>query len=76
MATHWNGERYGQRWQAQTTISMIKRLLGSALAARRYWTQCREITLRAITLNVMILWRRKRRFLRSRAVRNFNSDWR
>ncbi len=55
MATHWKGERYGQRWQAETTISMIKRLLGSALTARRYWSQCREITLRAITLNVMIL---------------------
>jgi hypothetical protein len=55
MATHWNRELYGQRWQVETTISMIKRLLGSALSARRYWSQCREITLRAITLNVMIL---------------------
>ena len=49
--------RYGQRWQVETVNSMLKRLLGSALRARTYWTQCREITLRAITLNVMILRR-------------------
>ena len=46
---------YGQRWQIETVNSMWKRLLGSALRARSYWSQCREITLRAITLNVMIL---------------------
>jgi hypothetical protein len=34
---------------------MLKRLLDSALTARSYWSQCREITLRAIALNVMIL---------------------
>ena len=46
---------YGQRWQIETVNSMWKRLLGSAMRARSYWSQCREITLRAITLNVMIL---------------------
>jgi len=46
---------YGQRWQIETVNSMWKRLIGSAMRARRYWSQCREITLRAITLNVMIL---------------------
>jgi len=51
--------RYGQRWQAETTNSMLKRLLGSALRARKYWSQCREIALRALTLNVMILRRRE-----------------
>jgi hypothetical protein len=51
--------RYGQRWQAETTNSMLKRLLGSALRARYYWSQCRETVLRALTLNIMILWRRK-----------------
>jgi hypothetical protein len=50
--------RYGQRWQAETTNSMLKRLLGSALRARTYWSQCRETILRGITLNVMILWPR------------------
>src|SRR5262245_1170400 len=51
--------RYGQRWQVETTNSMLKRLLGSALRARSYWPQCRELILRALTLNVMILRRRK-----------------
>lgn len=51
--------RYSQRWQAETVNSMLKRLLGSALRARRYWSQHREIFLRAITLNIMILRRRK-----------------
>ena len=37
--------RYSQRWQAETVNSMLKRLLGSALRARKYWTQCREIFL-------------------------------
>ena len=46
---------YGQRWQVETVNSMIKRLLDSALTARTYWSQCREISLKAITLNVMIL---------------------
>src|SRR5688500_15299372 len=51
--------RYGQRWQSETVNSMLKRHLGSALRARSYWSQCREITLRALTLNVMILRRRQ-----------------
>jgi hypothetical protein len=36
---------------------MLKRLLGSALRARSYWSQCREILLRTITLNIAILRR-------------------
>jgi len=56
---------YGQRWQIETVNSMIKRLIGSAMRARRYWSQCREITLRAITLNVMILRREYKAFLQS-----------
>jgi hypothetical protein len=47
--------RYPQRWQIETVNSMLKRLLGSALRARQYWSRCREILLRALTLNVMIL---------------------
>jgi hypothetical protein len=38
---------------------MLKRLLGSALRARTYWSQCRETVLRGLTLNVMILRRPK-----------------
>jgi hypothetical protein len=47
--------KYGQRWQVETVNSMIKRRLGAALRARTYGSQCREIILRAITHNVMIV---------------------
>lgn len=47
--------RYGQRWQAETVHSMLKRLLGSALKARTYWSHNRDMFLMAITLNVTIL---------------------
>jgi hypothetical protein len=49
--------KYGQRWQVEAVNSMIKRRLGSALRARGYWSQCREIILRVITHNVMIVAR-------------------
>ena len=51
--------QYGQRWQIETVHSMIKRMLGPALRARTYWSQSREIVLKAITLNLMILRRRE-----------------
>jgi hypothetical protein len=35
---------------------MIKRTLGAALRARKYWSQSRENVLKVLTLNVMILW--------------------
>ena len=50
-------EKYGQRWQTETVNSMVKRRLGSALRTRGYWSQCREIILRVITHNVMIVAR-------------------
>jgi hypothetical protein len=50
-----NYGRYGQRWQAETGFSMFKRRLGSAVRARRYWSQCRELLLMAITYNIMLL---------------------
>ena len=34
---------------------MIKRNLGSALRGRKYWFQCREMMLPALTDNIMIL---------------------
>ena len=48
---------YGQRWQVETVNSMIKRNLGSALSARHYWSQCREMILRVLTHNIMIVLR-------------------
>jgi hypothetical protein len=53
---------YGQRWQIETVFSMLKRLLGAALRARSHQSQSREIALRVITLNLMILLRVVRMF--------------
>jgi hypothetical protein len=56
MRTHFDSNKYRRRWQVETVNSMIKRMLGSALRARTYWSQSREITLRVLTHNIMILW--------------------
>lgn len=68
MASRLKLTRYGQRWQVETVNSMLKRLLDSALRARSYWSQFREMLLRALTLNIMILWR-CRVFYRADAAR-------
>jgi hypothetical protein len=47
---------YGQRWQAETGISMIKRRLAATVNARRYWNQCRELLFLAITYNILLLY--------------------
>jgi Transposase DDE domain len=47
---------YGQRWQGETAISMIKRRSAVAVYARTYWSQSRELWLLALTHNVMILY--------------------
>jgi hypothetical protein len=46
--------RYGQRWQVETVISMMKRRLGSVLYARSYHSQCRELMLRVLAFNLMV----------------------
>ncbi len=46
--------RYGQRWQVEAVISMIKRRLGSVVHARTYWSQCRELMLLTLTHNIML----------------------
>lgn len=46
---------YGQRWQAETGFSMMKRRLAVYVAARSYQRQMRELRLLALTHNVMIL---------------------
>ena len=45
---------YGQRWQIESAISSHKRRIGSALRARSFWSQWREVHLRAITHNIML----------------------
>jgi hypothetical protein len=47
--------QYGQRWQAETVNSMIKRNLGSALRARTAPRRRNELLLRVVTHNLMIL---------------------
>jgi Transposase DDE domain len=46
--------RYGQRWQAETGFSMIKRRLGSYVRGHSYWSQCRDLMLLAISYNIML----------------------
>ncbi len=46
--------QYGQRWQAETGFSMIKRRLGSALGARSYASQCCELMLLVLSYNLML----------------------
>jgi len=57
MKTLWEQYRkeYGQRSQVETSNSMLKRLLGSALRATSGWGRHREMSLRVLTLNLMIL---------------------
>ena len=46
---------YGQRWQIESGFSRKKRLLGSALRARTWSGQKKEILLRVLTHNLMLL---------------------
>ncbi len=46
---------YGQRWQVETVNSMIKRNLGSALRATTAKRRTRELLLRCIVHNLMVL---------------------
>jgi hypothetical protein len=55
MATDFNRQTYGQRWQVETVMSMLKRNFGAAARARSYWSQCREMMLRLFSHNVLIV---------------------
>jgi transposase len=48
---------YGQRWQVETFFSMLKRLLDSFLRATKRWSRHREMCLKVITLNLMLVAR-------------------
>jgi hypothetical protein len=58
MATAFDEETYGQRWQAETVMSMVKRRQGAALRSRSYQARRREMGLAAVTHNIMIVPRR------------------
>jgi hypothetical protein len=49
------GRPYGQRTQVETVMSMLKRNLGDALRARSPRARSRELLLRVVTHNVMLL---------------------
>ncbi len=46
---------YTQRWQVETAVSMIKRNLGDELTGLCFWSRCRQMRLRTIVHNIMIL---------------------
>jgi hypothetical protein len=50
-----DGPAYGQRWQSETVNSMIKRNLGSAMRATTARRRAKELLLRSVTHNTMIL---------------------
>ena len=51
---------YTQRWQAETAISMLKRNLGSALRGKSASSRKRDLWLKVLTHDIMILRRRRR----------------
>ena len=65
MKTDFNKEIYGQRWQVETIFSMLKRNYGSALRAKKYWAQCRELMLFSLTHNIAIIRRVTNLFYRA-----------
>jgi len=76
MKQHFPKVLYGQRWQAETIISMLKRNFGSALRARHYHSQNREIRLRILTHDLGILLRpwRHAMFYTEQNEPNFRGD--
>ena len=57
MKLNFDKQTYGQRWQSETVMSMLKRNLSEELRAKSYWSQCREMLLKVFTHNCMILIR-------------------
>jgi hypothetical protein len=55
MQTRFDKAGYGQRWQVETVVSMMKRRLGSAVSGRSYWSRRRDMMLMVLTHNIMIL---------------------
>ena len=49
---------YTQRWQIESVNSMMKRNLGSALGGKSAWSRKRDMHLKVLIHDVMILKRR------------------
>jgi hypothetical protein len=57
MQTRFDRAAYRDRVQVETVVSMVKRRLESFVRARNTWSQRRELRLKVLTHNVMILLR-------------------
>jgi hypothetical protein len=66
MRTEFDKKTYGQRWQVETVMSMIKRNQGDALRSKTYWAQNREMILKVLTHNIGIILLLKELFYRAR----------
>ena len=55
MRKKFDKKTYGQRWQAETVMSMIKRNQGDCLRSKTYWPQNREMMLKVLTHNIGII---------------------
>lgn len=55
MVKDFDRQMYGQRWQAETVISMLKRNFSEALTAKKFGSQCREMHLKVLTHNIALL---------------------
>lgn len=55
MRQSFDRETYGQRWQIESAYSRNKRRLGSSLRARRWQNQKKEIALRVLTHNLLLV---------------------
>jgi len=55
MKTRFNTKAYRRRGQVETAFSMVKRNLGSAPRGRTHWGRFRDMYLRAITHNIMLV---------------------
>lgn len=58
MKQRFDWDQYHHRSQVETVISMLKRNLGSWVRGVTYWSQCRELFLKALTHNILICYLR------------------
>ena len=59
LALNLDDEAFGQRWQCETTMFMLKQHQGDALTARSYQTRRREMGLMCVSHNLMIVYARR-----------------
>jgi len=60
MKQRFDRKTYRRRSQVETVMSMLKRNLDGCVRARSYWSQCRELLLKVLAHNVMILYALRR----------------